>query len=355
MSIETLPPTERLGNIQSLRGLAALMVVFSHLLVMEGKYATHGLLGAWAHLGLAGVDIFFAISGFIMVYVSMRMDQGPKAWAEFLFARITRIYPLYWLISFAVLMVFLLRPDLVFSSVGGQPDIIKSFLLWPENRPPLLIVGWTLIHEMGFYLVFALSLLFSRKYLLPFLLLWLALLTLGLFLGFNWHGPELAILFSPLSYEFLAGALAGWLFVQVKGRAARPALILGVIAFAFAGGLLIQKGLAAFGQFGLRASLMAIPCALLVYGLAGLRTPLPLTSQRLGDWSYALYLTHVLSLSLLARLIYPVLNFGTFGNVIALVLLTLFAVLISALTHILFEAPMLAWAKALRRRLFGPA
>ena len=132
MSIETPPPTERLGNIQSLRGLAALMVVFSYLLVMEGKYAAHGLLGAWAHLGLAGVDIFFAISGFIMVYVAMRMGQGPKAWAEFLFARITRIYPLYWLISFAVLMVFLLRPDLVFSSVGGQPDIIKYYTQIPE-------------------------------------------------------------------------------------------------------------------------------------------------------------------------------------------------------------------------------
>ncbi len=354
MSIETPPLARRLGNIQSLRGLAALMVVFSHLLVMQSKYAAHGLLGPWAHLGLAGVDIFFAISGFIMVYVTQRVKTGPKAWAEFLFARVTRIYPLYWLVSLAVLAIYLWQPNMVFSSLSDKPDLLKSCFLYPDSRPPLLVVGWTLIHEMGFYLVFSVSLLFARKYMLAFLLLWATLLGLGLLAGLNTHGPLLSIAFSPLSFEFLAGALAGWIFVKGKGRPSLIVLSLGLIGFGITGGLLLQYGLEGFSRFGLRASLMAVPCAALVYGLASLKTTLPVSSQRLGDWSYALYLTHVLSLSLLARLIYPLLNFGPTGNALALVLMSVFAVLIGALTHIVFEQPMLNAAKALRRRLFAP-
>jgi len=95
MSVESPPTIKRLDHIQALRGIAALMVVVSHLLIIERKYSVDQILGEWAVFGMAGVDLFFVISGFIMVYVMWDRPRGVKASAEFLWGRASRIYPLY--------------------------------------------------------------------------------------------------------------------------------------------------------------------------------------------------------------------------------------------------------------------
>ncbi|HHL42798.1 MAG TPA: hypothetical protein ENJ42_04205, partial [Hellea balneolensis] len=87
MSFETPDHGRRLVNVQSLRGFAALFIVISHLLVMEVKYSPDRLMPQITELLLSGVDLFFAISGFIMIYVIMGMGQGRKAFLEFLYAR----------------------------------------------------------------------------------------------------------------------------------------------------------------------------------------------------------------------------------------------------------------------------
>ena len=56
MTIETPQTKMRLTNIQALRGIAALLVVFSHLLIIELKYSPDQILGEWAQLGILGVD-----------------------------------------------------------------------------------------------------------------------------------------------------------------------------------------------------------------------------------------------------------------------------------------------------------
>ena len=64
-----------------------------------------------------------------------------------------------WVYSILVLGVFLIKPSWVNSSQGNQVDILASFLLLPSQTLPLVMVGWTLIHEMYFYLVFSLVLM----------------------------------------------------------------------------------------------------------------------------------------------------------------------------------------------------
>ena len=83
----------QLRTIQVARGIAANLVVFSHLFLVETKYTAAGVLPAFTLYGIAGVDLFFVLSGFIMVAVAGR-DIGP---IEFLWRRATRIYPTYWL------------------------------------------------------------------------------------------------------------------------------------------------------------------------------------------------------------------------------------------------------------------
>ncbi len=355
MSFETPAPANRLANIQSLRGIAALLVVFSHLMVIERKYSPDQFLGSWANYGQVGVDLFFVISGFIMVHVAMKMRRGSKPALEFLFARISRVYPLYWLVSAALLMVWLIRPDMVFSSFKTDPNILKSFLLYPDTRDPLLAVGWTLIHEVGFYLVFALALLLKPKWLLPFLFLWAGLIGLGQYTGVNTHNPVIALLFSPLTYEFLAGAFAGWIFHKWNAKFALAAMMTGLVLWVVSLYLLISAGHSMIESHMGRAIHFALPATLTVYGLAGLKSNLPKWSQMLGDWSYALYLTHILTLTLFGRIWHTFAQDSFWDNIPALAIMTIASIMVAAITYKLAEKPMLSVAKTLRRRLFPPA
>jgi len=358
MSFET-PAPNRFANVQSLRGIAALLVVLAHLLVVESKYSPDQFLGTWMSFGQVGVDLFFVISGFIMVHVANNM-QRPKningtSSLEFLFARMSRVYPLYWLVSAAVFIAWLVRPDMVFSSFNSEPDIVKSFLLYPDTRDPLLAVGWTLIHEIGFYLVFALALLLKPKWLLPFLLVWAGIIGLGQYIGVNTHSPVSALLFSPLTYEFLAGALAGWVFHKSGAKFAVTSLLLGLVLWAAALYVLISTGHNMTVSHWGRAVHFALPATLTVYGLAGLKIDMPKCTQTLGDWSYSLYLTHVVSLTLFGRIWQTFASDSKWDNSLALVLMTIASIAVAGLTYKLAEKPMLNAAKTLRRRLFPPA
>ena len=124
-----------LVSIQYLRGLAAVAVVVEH---------TH-----WtgSHLGAAGVDVFFAISGFIMVHVSLR---ETAAWTFFR-ARLIRVAPMYWLCTLLAAAIF----------GADKLHLIHSLAFWPgpENHAfPVIYAGWTLNFEMFFYAIFAAAL-----------------------------------------------------------------------------------------------------------------------------------------------------------------------------------------------------
>ena len=353
MSFETPDHGRRLANVQSLRGFAALFIVISHLLVMEIKYSPDRLMPQITELLLSGVDLFFAISGFIMIYVIVGMGQGRKAFLEFLYARFTRIYPLYWLVSLIVLLIFMVRPDLVFTSIEKPPNLIKSFLLWPESRPPLLAVGWTLIHEMGFYLVISILLFFRRSLVLPFLLLWAICVFVVFKSGFYNTNAFLRILFSPLSFTFILGALAGLFYHKTGGKFGGVILLIGLILWAASltmlaryGGHMIENHFGRFIHFGL-------PSALLVYGFAAWKVQLPKWSQVLGDWSYALYLTHVLTLSLLGRVWVKFARPGLIDNILAMAVFVIAAIAVSGIVYKYAEYPLLNLTKNGRRKWFN--
>jgi peptidoglycan/LPS O-acetylase OafA/YrhL len=85
--------------IQSLRAVAALMVVLLHCTEMWALRVQTGSSDAiWQH-GAAGVDIFFVISGFIMTVSSRHLVGEPLGWLQFIKNRIVRIVPLYWLLT----------------------------------------------------------------------------------------------------------------------------------------------------------------------------------------------------------------------------------------------------------------
>jgi peptidoglycan/LPS O-acetylase OafA/YrhL len=215
----------KIQNLQALRGVAVLLVLLRHVAVMEAKYGRHcHLLPDFVSAGTAGVDLFFVISGFIMVETSRGRHQTPGAFGDFLYRRATRIYPLYWIFSLAVLCVWVVQPSWVNSSAGSRVDLAASFLLLPQSLLPLLGQGWTLTHEIYFYLGFAFSLLLPARRLPCFLGAWAAGLLVGWWLVWP-HLPTtglaaIRLVFHPLTAEFLLGGASALLVRATSLRAA---------------------------------------------------------------------------------------------------------------------------------------
>lgn len=368
----------KLNSIQALRGIAALAVFLCHLIAIEEAHAGRAqkLTDFWIN-GAHGVDLFFVISGFIMVWVAADLKRGVGAAGAFLYARITRIYPLWWLFA-GTMAVFLiifrgvpwdvvrLEP----AGIDGPTHLLKSFLLLPQPEHPVLGVGWTLVHEMYFYLGFALLiLLVPRKWRLAGLLAWATAVTMGALAGLtNTFGNTIVeLIFYPMTLQFVAGALVGYAIKAGWRRLAAPLAVLGALGLiasflefdiALAESLAPALGYDQLPQFGghwRRTFVYGIPAALLIYGLValeierGLGRYIPKLMVSLGDWSYSLYLCHVLVISAVGRVTYGALSpqsplaTGTY-----LILVTFATILTAALTYQLFERPSIRFFKRLR-------
>lgn len=275
----------KLKSVQALRGLAALLVVFYHVRALEAlSIEANGLeevtwVGRVFSNGYAGVDLFFVISGFIMVFVTRSAQTGLQPAADFLFARATRIYPIWWVFA-GIMTIYMAAAHGLPNGAEGwqtvsrsQPPVdyvVKSFLLLPQAEFPILGVGWTLVHEVYFYAVFALFMLLPRR-LLPLLLAaWAAMIVAGAFAGFSvpFAGTMRELVFYPMTMEFIMGAFAG--LAVVSGRVWRPG-ILALVAALWLAGVLSYHGVETLDTLTWgRVLWYGPPSALLIYALAGL-------------------------------------------------------------------------------------
>lgn len=377
----------RLQSIQALRALAAYLVLLYHIRAQElmatgrlrdGKDA---LISGVFENGYAGVDLFFVISGFIMVFVSAGKPESLGTVKDFLIARIFRIFPPWWLFA-GIMAVYLFisygvpwdAKALAIHENTGPNHLIRSFFLLPQPNFPVLGVGWTLVHEIFFYAVFSLLLLAPRKLLPAWLGVWALFTLAGALSGFAspFASDFLHLIFHTMTLEFIAGAFAGWLYVS--GIRWRPGLVL-----IFGGGLFIavlwfSPYPTPFTLSWGRALIFTLPCVLMVYGAAGVaerfQGRIAGILARLGDYSYALYLSHILVLATLARALpyigqqlttrfglpEPVASWLTLGspgygdNLVFIVVGIIACTIFSALAYHLFEQPVLKALSRFRRK-----
>ena len=156
-------------NIQFLRAIAALMVVFYH--VDGHSYAAGGAFSSFffnyvTQFGYAGVDMFFVISGYIMWRTTRKVATGKHV-IKFAYSRATRIYLGYWpYFLLLLLMVYLTNPAEI-----ARLDLVDSFFLTSTAVNELLLpVSWTLTFELYFYLCFTILLFAVNKERLPYVL-----------------------------------------------------------------------------------------------------------------------------------------------------------------------------------------
>lgn len=272
-----------LKNIQALRALAALAVAFSHLVSFNPALA---FLGS----GTIGVELFFVISGFIMVYITQEREQRP---GSFFAHRVVRVVPLYWLLTLAVFVLAWLAPQLLKSTRADPIDLIKSLLFIPYVKhgttlQPLLFQGWTLNFEMVFYLLFAASLVLRSQALrvsLVSLVIVAAVLAGQLLAPLS---PVLGFYTSPLTLCFALGMGLGLAYPRIGPALLCAALCsLAVLALANATGVVTGSAIY-FVRVAFAFAVITTALALEQRGWAWSWRPV----QALGAASYSLYLIH---------------------------------------------------------------
>jgi exopolysaccharide production protein ExoZ len=291
-----------LFNIQFLRAFAAALIIWVHA---QNLIASDSLPSALRDVGYGGVDLFFVISGFIMVYITDDRGIGP---ISFMAGRVKRITPLYYFFTLLVAVIALLYPDQFGSTSVDIGSLTKSLLFAPFQKSagkvyPLYYLGWTLNFEMFFYLLFAASLFLTRSVRtisVVGVLLILAIIGRSIE-NLTDYGVAAFFYTRPIVLDFAAGMLIAK-YLPLFTRRLHPApwwliLALGTIWFIL-GEAVFKTGSAHIDPPTDTLLRFGIPSALIVIGAVGLeRSGVRIGTRwtrRLGDASYSLYLSHYL-------------------------------------------------------------
>jgi peptidoglycan/LPS O-acetylase OafA/YrhL len=365
------PAKGHLLALDGVRGLAVLMVICSH--AFTANHETHGglfkIIGGLFYYGMYGVDLFFALSGFLITGILFDSLQDDGYFRKFYARRALRIFPLY----YGVLLVCLLLTRPLHLDWQGMQ---WPFLLYLQNLYPAILTTfsagpyvplfhfWSLAIEEQFYLVWpALVFLLGSKR----KLLWTTLIasggTLLLRVGYLMHGgsPYFVHMSTVLRADslLLGGALAllyrspAWARVQ---RAA-PAVLAILIAVMVASTLLLEPWLLAtnlraliFVTVTFYPTLLALgSCALIAWSLRPATLCGRMFQARwlrsLGKYSYGLYVLHVFVLAwVLAPLRYGIeraTHSKLLGVAIGGVIALLASLLAAYASYHLYERPFL--------------
>lgn len=277
---------QKLTGIEACRGIAAAMVVLYHAARhLDKAYGVPGLM-AFFQFGHAGVDLFFVLSGFIILFVHYEDLGRPSSVGRYVERRLTRILPTYWVaLGVTILLGF----------IGGRAlpplfDIARSASLLPSHVEPLLGIAWTLQLEMTFYAVFVLLILHRMIGLVAFVI-WLAWVVISA-AGSSFGGSLPQSLYSTYNLEFFLGmGVAYWLKNKAVSKP-RAILIAGMSLFAFAA---IAENVRFFdGYASVSRLIYGVPAAMIVLGLAAAERDdgfvVPKVLKTLGSASYSIYL-----------------------------------------------------------------
>lgn len=316
-------------NIQSLRAFAAISVVYYHI-IWHTSHSSQNysfyptLLSKSGELGAFGVDIFFIISGFIMMHIQYK---SPKSTLGFIKSRIIRIVPLYWLLTLTIFSLLIITPSSFTQQSANFYYLFSSLFFIQQqlnDQLPLIYVGWTLEWEMLFYILFAIALT-TKRWVLGTIGISIVLLIIAI------QEKQLLVI------EFTFGMLLGFLYEKTND----------INKFKTMGILSIITGLFLYAFWFLNSDYFiewdrlfkwGIPALFLVAGALFAKQIHNKTIELLGDASYSIYLVQVFSIPVfykLCKTLAPSLN----GDLIA-VLALIFSILAGVFTYLMIEKPM---------------
>ncbi|MEO6828697.1 MAG: acyltransferase [Acidobacteriaceae bacterium] len=353
-------PRHKLNAIQGLRAVGVLLVVWTHSIIAAGYHSTpwQGGFHFLRSFGACGLDIFFVISGFIVSLVATRgVAQGRGSAGKFLARRITRIFPLYWILTLVVILEAELgRYPIQWHRVPWVPTLL---LLpgWHFPVPPLILsLGWSLLFEIYFYLVLATWMRITPAHLVRNTILFLAAMVgLGAIVGIR--RPLLVLWSNPVALEFVFGCFIAQIYMRLGTRPdmhVGTRRRLGIVLAAVATALLIVTIFTGYGNASeasvilagadgwLRVGLWGIPAALLVLGgvlwSPAMRSAPARLLVFLGDASYSIYLCTNPARSLVEHFWR---TFGRWGGDVGVLLCLLVCLAAGIVCYLIVERPLM--------------
>jgi len=328
---------KRLFSLDGLRGIAAIAVMMFHFNIFFLPQARLPFSGR-AYLA---VDLFFLLSGFVMVHVYGReLASNRRAhWPRFITARFARIYPLFAVTTLVIVIVFVISPirlNLISFSTGSlslQPFMLQQWYGLSWNYP-----SWSISTEAEAYIcfIFSAQLLVNGRY--PWLMgacCVAMVISLCIVHGqLNLCSGISALLRTVAEFSF--GALLYRAHVRYVRSPRLWAAILACLLVAIAN--ITQQDFLIVGAF-----------ACLIYyavnatdALGKLLNSPPLVA--LGNWSYSIYLWHVPIhyglMTTLTALGYSVSNLSSSSARLMVLATALGVIGLSALSYQYFETPM---------------
>jgi exopolysaccharide production protein ExoZ len=332
-------------TLQAGRALAAISVAAFHLSLNMGaaRYGGAPVFRDITQYGKHGVDFFFVLSGFIILFAHARDVGHPGSWGSYLYKRFVRVYPIYWLYTlvFVLALLTLGGTDATMPDNGADWLTSLSLIRFTPAAPPLG-QGWTLFHEVAFYAVFSVLIL-NRRLGLAALAAFMAV-ALVFYPAQPGELPRTAfnVYTSDYNLYFLCGMGAYWLYKR-GGNGLAQAL----------GGAIVAVAALAFAAQPVFVSriMLASGLALMLSGLATLERTGRLGIHGwlafAGDASYSIYLTHINLEGVLLKIAVKLHLNALLGPHLVFFLVLTATVALGCLAYVLVERPMM---RLLRRR-----
>lgn len=338
-------------SLNYMRGIVAFLVMLGHANLLFDKHFLHGIFVQ----GWCGVDFFFVLSGFLLLYNYKEERRDLQYAMSYLKKRFLRIYPAYWLYTCIVILAavairFVCAGNIITWNSLNMSDIFKSFaLISMSEGMPVIPTAWTLPYEVFFYIV-SLSLIIGGirvyKYVLMF---WSAMIITFKILSID--SSFTAFIFDPIFFEFFMGVISALLIRKgLKLSRKRALYMLGL-----GGGMLIVSWLgnnleiSTITQIS-REIAFGVPFTLILNGLVhyefNIREVRKLNIlQHLGESSYSLYLTHFLTIVMIIDICPYVIN--NCPQWIGFVLIVIVCMIVSEFAYLLIEKNVVKAGKKL--------
>ena len=336
---------ERFHELDILRFLAALAVVFFHYTFLNATeyktIVTYPVLGEIFKYGYLGVELFFIISGFVIL-----LTASEKDWRGFIISRVARLYPAFWIaVTLTTLGIVFFASDIMQVSLTQYlwNLTMMGVFVGAENIDP---VYWTLQVELKFYFWVLLILLFKQiKHIEIFIFVWLIVAMLEIY--HVAHEFTHFALIPEWAPYFSAGAL--FYLIKLKGFTLKRVGLLIVayllsLYFSLEGAE--ERSQLYETEFSPAITLILITFFYILFTLIILGKTARLNSQwytLLGATTYPLYLIH----QKLGQIAY--IAFGDSIN--KYLLLSLMVVAMIILTYLLHRYFEVGFGKGMKRRL----
>jgi exopolysaccharide production protein ExoZ len=338
-----------LSSLQSLRGLAAIAVVLYHtrIILAQPEYGGYDILREIASRGWVGVNLFFVLSGFIIIYAHSHELGRPDRIKNYIWRRFVRLYPVYWVVLAVYIVATLLKVaptkfEWGFLNILSVVALVK--LKEPITLP--LQVAWTLFYEIGFYAVFML-LIANRRLGIAAMTLWLLCILVN---GLVLRDVSMGI-FHMWNIYFFFGLLVFFLYQRLDNRFGMRILVVGIISLVAILWLIVGERINDAQKDPLVLLALAPPFALCLLGSAlaeraGAFRVNPMLVL-FGTASYSIYLVHSPAISLIAILNRKI-GFGVIPPYLLFAVAFVGSIVVGMVVHWFVEKPLLEWLRRLR-------